>query len=88
MLKKFQDLEELQSKLNGYCPKPQQAAYVHGQTEYLSKIVKNLLNKEYLDDLNRVMERHRPVGAAAVAAGVAAGAAFDPANLPPYDELR
>ena len=60
MLKKFQDLEELQSTLNGFCPVPMQDVYVHGKKIYLSNIFNQLLRHEYLDDLKRVIERHRP----------------------------
>ena len=89
MLNKFQDLEEMQSTLKGFCPAPQKDAYVHGKKIYLSKVVNQLLNREYLDDLKRVIERHRPAAVAGAGADAAeAGAAFDPGNLPPYDELR
>ena len=92
MLKKFQELEELQAKLRGFCPPAQLDNYKCGKPIFLAKIHHQLLNPEYLDDVKRVLERQRNVhlGAAAGAAVRAADgeAAFNDDFIPDYDQLR
>ena len=55
MLHKFQQLEQLQSTLKGFCPENKLDDYAFGRKTYLSKVCYQLLHNEYLDDVKRVV---------------------------------
>jgi hypothetical protein len=86
MEKKFQDLEELQNYLYDICPTQAQKDYVLGTKEALAEIVKDRLHQEYYEDVKDC------VAIKARAAGITnvntIAAAYNPALIPDYDDLR
>ena len=84
--KKFRDLEELQNYLYNICPTQYEESYILDTKQVLAEIVQDRLYQEYYGDVKDC------VATKATASGItdinSAAAAYNPALIPDYDELR
>ena len=84
--KKFPDLEELQNYRHNICPPQYEESYILDTKQVLAEVVQDRLHQEYYGDVKDCVATKAT--ASCITHINSAAAAYNPALIPDYDELR